>query len=1250
MGSFIDTLGLTPNAAPAPDQGAVPTNAAPVPQDAVSPVQQQDPATPIDDRSFLGRVADGAWSAVKDVGQGVIEAVPAALRGASKAVQELDRAAFDAGNWLNENVADLGRIEITKNGVKWVRDGKSNSWENEAAIAKPLEAVTPAAAKSVTGGMVEGVSQFLTSYVIGGRLLGAVGGTFAETGNVARLANSTTKSLFAGAAGFDPAEAGMANLLNGVLGDPITEYLSHKEGDSRAEGRLKNALENAGMNLPVDALFLAIKGIRAARAGNLKESQALSDQVAHELESWQTRGTAAEPAAAPKADASVPGGTAEPKAPTGPAFDGASADGSKVAKQARTVVLEPPTPLDPPTHVSNTDGAIEPFRPTFEWGKDAGEELLSRFGEAIRNPGRMTSDIRDYIYKNLSRVRTADEGKWLANEMGRMAAEDFDRAMGPSVTLQQIETEATAAAKAVAEYTGTDWRQMIMMAGADRADMRKIMQRTIGYRVMTEQASQRTGYLASLINKGDLTKWAGNREAAIDEFVQALTLQHAIAPTTEGIKSEFGRGLSVLRADVGPSSGKAKLPKEGLVQPVEAASAEAKAASAAASPAAQVEKAVADKAKQQVIAALGGDEAAMDKLIARLAIAGDNTKASGMIIRNAFNKGFMDVHNELLINALLSSPKTSIVNMATGLLKTAVVMPTERLIAGMLKGDPAMMREAADQYVGMFLSLKDSWRMAKEAMMKGEALVDPTHQGMGARVDQHAITASTFGLNTDSPLGAFVEGMGGLIRLPARLLTTQDELLKQINYRSRLYALGMRGVRGMEDAHGTPKKGLAEYYAEFVDRGLDSNGAATNAEALAYARDATFTNDLKVITNTGGRSFGETMSQLANSHPAMRAVMPFVRVPTNIMRDLVDHTPGMNYLRAQVRADLQAGGERAAMARAKMATGGAMWTTAIWMAMNGDIVGNMPSDPKIARTWKEAGIEPNSIRYTKEDGTYGYLNISRFDPYASFFSLAGTFADLTRNTETWRTEDIAHGMVVSLAKNLESKTYLTGLVELLGVIGDPDKNVERFLQKRAAAYIPQITANFAGKDYLSDPHSIAQAMWAKQGADGVDRKFNVVGEPVRSPKAWGPDWLSPIALGNENDPTLSEIARLATVHKGVLGYPAKKVGGVDMTQIQVGDQTAYARAQELAGQITVGGKTMRDRLTDLFNSDAYVNRMTDGEPGTKGSRVDQAAAIIQHYREAGRLHLMKESPEYRAAYIEAQTHAADVMRRGATNQ
>ena len=289
MGSFIDTLGLTPNAAPAPDQGAVPTNAAPVPQDAVSPVQQQDPATPVDDRSFLGRVADGAWSAVKDVGQGVIEAVPAALRGASKAVQELDRAAFDAGNWLNENVVDLGRIEITKNGVKWVRDGKSNSWENEAAIAKPLEAVTPAAAKSVTGGMVEGVSQFLTSYVIGGRLLGAVGGTFAETGNVARLANSTTKSLFAGAAGFDPAEANMANLLNSVLGDHVTEYLSHKEGDSRAEGRLKNALENAAMNLPVDALFLAIKGIRAARAGNLKEAQALSDQVAHELESWHNR-------------------------------------------------------------------------------------------------------------------------------------------------------------------------------------------------------------------------------------------------------------------------------------------------------------------------------------------------------------------------------------------------------------------------------------------------------------------------------------------------------------------------------------------------------------------------------------------------------------------------------------------------------------------------------------------------------------------------------------------------------------------------------------------------------------------------------------------------------------------------------------------------------------------------------------------------------------------------------------------------
>jgi hypothetical protein len=771
------------------------------------------------------------------------------------------------------------------------------------------------------------------------------------------------------------------------------------------------------------------------------------------------------------------------------------------------------------------------------------------------------------------------------------------------------------------------------------------MERTIGYRVMTEQATARTSYLAKLIDSGDLTKWGGDRTEAIREFLQAAQLQHSIAPTTEGIKSEFGRALSVLRGKVGPSEANGKLPKEGMAPEAKPVSAEAKAASAEASPKAAAEGAATKVADDQLAAALAGDTQQLERLIRRLALAEGNPKASLKVTRDFFGNGVMDVHNELLINALLSGPKTSVVNTTMGLLKSAVVMPTEQIVAGALKGDLAMMRMAADQYAGFAFAMKDALRTTAQAMKLGDAVLDPTHQGMG--LTRHSITAQTFGLNSDTPLGAFVEGFGALVRLPTRMLTTQDELLKQLNYRARLYAMGMQEARAMKAAHKASDKELAEFMSEYMERGFDANGAATNAEALAWARDATFTSDLKAQTWGGGRTFGETMSELTNNHPALRAVMPFVRVPTNIMRDLWDHTPGMNLLRAQYRAELQAGGERAAMAKAKMLTGGALWTVAVNASLNGDIVGAMPSDPNIARKWREAGIEPNSIRYTKDDGTYGYIGIGRFDPYSSVLSLAATYADLTRGTESWRTEDVAQGMTIALAKNIESKTYLQGLVDLLQAVGNPDQHMERFLQQRAAAYIPQITNSFKGADHLADPHTMAQAMLAKTANYGqVDRRFNSLGEPVQAPKTWGPDWLSPVTLGNENDPVLSEIARLATIHKGGIGMPAKKIGSgpqaVDMTAIKVGDQTAYARAQELSSQVQIGGKTLRDQLTALFSSDRYQNKLTDGEPGTPGSRLEAVSALLQGYRQKARDSMMKESPEFAAAYRQYMHHKVDV--------
>jgi hypothetical protein len=645
--------------------------------------------------------------------------------------------------------------------------------------------------------------------------------------------------------------------------------------------------------------------------------------------------------------------------------------------------------------------------------------------------------------------------------------------------------------------------------------------------------------------------------------------------------------------------------------------------------------------------ALEGGDAFVKRLAQKLSLA-DNPKAAKKVVDDAFGPGLMDLHNEVWINSLLSGPKTHVVNMLTSSLKSGLVMPTEQLLAGVIKGDPTMMRMASDQYVGFFLSMKDALRVTGTALRQGDAVLDPTHKAVGQ--PQHALTPGTLGLQTDSPIGRLVEGFGAMVRLPGRLLTTEDELMKQLNYRARLYSLAMREARAMQKEH--PDTDIKQFVAEYLDRGFDEAGRGINKEAMAWARDATFTNDLKVSTLGGGKSIGESINKTAINHPALRVILPFTRVPTNIMRDAWDHTPGANMLRKQFREELSAGGEREAMAKAKMATGMAFWSAAVMMAMNGDITGSLSSNPDVRKAEQDAKRIPNALRLYDEDGKPYYVSYERLDPYATFFSLAATVAEAAGHIDDYKLEDLAGTMIAGLAKNLESKTYFQGLANWMAGLSDPDGKLKKVLEKQMASYVPSVTNAFKGADYLTDPHGIAQAMLARTrgGEAGVDARYNLVGEKVEIPKAFGPNWISPFTIGKPDDPVLTELARLMQTHKGPreqgLGYPGAKIGNVDLREIGLGDKSAHARLQELAGEVRYGGKTLRESLTDLFNSDNYKNKLKDGDAMYDGSRMFATKTVIQTYRQAAQAALRKQYPMVNDAIANDERAAIQMLRFG----
>ncbi len=148
--------------------------------------------------------------------------------------------------------------------------------------------------ETLAGGLVEGVSQFLTGFIPG---MGALSIAGKATGIASKLssASKTTKwaasfgkSVTAGAmadfAVFDAQEQRLSNLLQQYpsLQNPVSEFLAADENDTEIEGRLKNLMEGGilgGMMEPFVIGLRAIKSNRAAKARGMTPEEAAKEAI-----------------------------------------------------------------------------------------------------------------------------------------------------------------------------------------------------------------------------------------------------------------------------------------------------------------------------------------------------------------------------------------------------------------------------------------------------------------------------------------------------------------------------------------------------------------------------------------------------------------------------------------------------------------------------------------------------------------------------------------------------------------------------------------------------------------------------------------------------------------------------------------------------------------------------------------------------------------------------------------------------------
>jgi hypothetical protein len=614
-----------------------------------------------------------------------------------------------------------------------------------------------------------------------------------------------------------------------------------------------------------------------------------------------------------------------------------------------------------------------------------------------------------------------------------------------------------------------------------------LMTRRHGQALNAEQALAARAILARSSDEVlDLARrTVGGSEAERAAFAEALLRHAAIQEQVTGAISEAGRALSSLRA-------------------------------------AAQSRSVAGRIHQVTIESMGGG-ARLEEIADRILDLQRQGVGPGEVTRfaaKAIKPRFRDVLVELWYNSLLSGPQTHAVNTLSNLMTGALQFPEQALasVLGQVRRgfnaargrpddfDRITMSELGPRLVGYMQGTREGLRAFGRTLRTGE-------------VADHVT-------KVESRVQEAVPGVAGkVIRVPSRLLAAEDEYFKAVARRMELSAVAARMARSEGLKGDAYRQRVAALTANPTDEMLE--------RSLDYARYLTFQRPLGPV--------GQRVSQTTQEHVWLKLFLPFVRTPTNILKYAVERSPAAPILR-EVRRDLRAGGERRALAAARMMLGTGLGLTIMQMVEDGTITGGGPAWRGAEDLMRADGWQPYSIRVG--DTYYSY---QRLDPLALTMGVAADLHDYSRYMTPRQNEEAGALLIASILRNLENKTWLSGVSDLLGALNDPQRSLSSVTGRLAGSIaVPTLfsqTARYLDPvqretrapsfdvdvpDFLPE-RMIGKALGTIQNripglSSQLEARRDVFGREVRSEGGLGPDLVSPIwTRSAQNDPVIAQL-------------------------------------------------------------------------------------------------------------------------------
>ena len=414
----------------------------------------------------------------------------------------------------------------------------------------------------------------------------------------------------------------------------------------------------------------------------------------------------------------------------------------------------------------------------------------------------------------------------------------------------------------------------------------------------------------------------------------------------------------------------------------------------------------------------------------------------------------------VMVNSILSGPKTplrAILGTTTNAYLNAFNEYVGAVIRSPFTDDMVARKASAAKLKGMLELIPEGWQVFKEnwnakftadfanirtryseAPTRGDynwKLFERWTEANGTTGDKAAfyLTNTARTLNNNKLLG-----------WSPRALAATDDTFKWLLARARSKEIGMRQaleVNGDQWIKFSPE--IMKQAEDFHYRNLlDAEGN------LDFSKDSWLNKQFKEITLTSElKGFSAKLDSLLNETPLLKPFYLFARTGINGLNLSLKNTPLLGALHKESIDILRHSGDDysslmkygienandLANARnlfaGRQAVGATVVTGISGMYIAGQLTGNGPADRQLKQSWMNAGWKPNHIYI----GDVGF-NYSSLEPFNVIFSAIADVGDNIELMGTEWAEKRLQAVAFVLGRGLTSKTYMSGLDQLMQVV------------------------------------------------------------------------------------------------------------------------------------------------------------------------------------------------------------------------